>query len=657
MSNEKHIGSAAGNPVRVLHGLQGLNELRSAWETVSSQWGGPMLTQAWIRAWADVYGIGPDLDCLVAGEGAALVVAPLVRSRRGGLRYELVGPDSLVESADFLYEGGTHIRELAEALVRSHVPLRFWRIPADSPVLSALTDAYRGHGLLRRQPAEGCPSLPLDPSWMNPEVHLDAKGRQNLRRARRIAEGMGEIATQILAPRPEDVPRIMDEAYAVEAAGWKSRQGSPLVRDPLLGPFFRKYAEAAAATGELRVCFLRIGGRAAAMKLAAVTGNRFWLLAMGFDEEFERCSPGTLLLVETLAYAARSGLRSYEFLGATEAWVRAWGAADRPHVSLRAYPFGVRGAAALAADASDRLRVRARRAKAGVDRIYLNAQRRLALAYSAGPNPDDAVRVAVSLAGLGHRTIVGFMNDDKTDPRTVARNSIAALEGVTANRLDSYVSIKAPALAFNRRLVRGIVDSAHARRVRVHFDALAAADVDPTFSLIEEMQPFHEDLGCTLPGRWKRSTEDAKRAIELGLSVRVIRGEWVDSKEHERDWREGFLEIVDAVAGRVPKVGVATHNPGLARQAVRRLKAARTPCELEVVRGYPIHRVLPVAVSEGIPMRVYIPFGYVAFPYTIGQVVRRPRIVLWVLRDIFRGGTSVVPRDPRGTGGTPPATV
>ncbi len=610
-----------------------------------------MLTRAWIRAWAATYGIASDMEWLLAGEGGDAAIAPLVRSHRGGLRYELVGPDSLVESADFLYESRTRIPELAQALVRSRVPLRFWRIPADSPVVGALMAACRGHGLLRRQPAQGCPSLLLDPSWSNPEVHLDAKGRQNLRRARRVAESMGEVTTQILAPRPEDVSHLLDEAYAVEAAGWKSLEGSPLARDRLLGPFFRRYAEAAAESGDLRICFLRIGERAAAMKLAAVTGNRFWLLAMGFDEEFERCSPGTLLLAETLAYAARGGLRSYEFLGATEPWVRAWGATDRPHVSLRTYPVGLHGAFALVSDASDRLRVSARSAKSAIDGVYEDAQRRLALAYSAGPNPDDAVRVAESLSEMGHRTIVGFMNDGGTDPRTVARNSIAALEGVAARGLDSYVSIKAPALAFDRRLVRRIVDSAHARDMRVHFDALAAADVDRTFSLVEEMQAFHGDFGCTLPSRWRRSTDDAKRAMDLGLRVRVIRGEWVEPAERERDWREGFLEIVERLAGQVPMVGVATHNATLARQAIRRLKAARTPCELEVVRGYPIHRVLPVAVAEGIPMRVYIPFGYVAFPYTIGQVVRMPRIVLWVLRDVFRGGTSVVPRDPRGIRG------
>lgn len=646
-----------GAPVTVVRGRSGLDALRPTWDAVSAPWASPMLSQAWVRAWADVYGLDRELEFLVAGQDAGTAIAPLVRSRRGGPRFELAGPDSLIEVMDFLYEEGTQIPALAIALARSRVPLRFWRVPADSPVVPALTEAYKGRGIMRRQPATGCPSLQLDASWENPEGHLDSKGRSNLRRARRIAESMGEVTVDILAPRPAQVGPLLDEAYRVEAEGWKSREGSPLVRDPLLGKFFRRYASAAAESGEFRVAFLRIGGRAAAMKLASVTGNRFWLLAMGFSEAFERCSPGTLLLVETLKYAAQSGLRSYEFLGAEEPWVRTWTEVQRPCVSLRTYPFGVRGAIALASDASDRLRFRARHMRAGVARVYLDVQHRLALAYSAGPAPEDALRTASALRAMGYPVTLGYMNADNEDPRTIARACTAAVEGIAAKGLGGYVSIKAPALRFDRHLIAGIVRAGKAHDMRIHFDSLSADDVDLTFSLIQDMKSIHTKLSTTLPGRWKRSLTDAERAIDLGLPVRVIKGEWATRKDEEREPMSGILEIVDRLAGRAIRVAVATHNPGVARKAVRRLTAAGTPCEIEVVRGYPIHRVLPVALEEGVRVRIYVPFGNLAFPYTMGQVAHRPRIAVWVLRDIFRGGTSVVPADPRAKNGPARASV
>ena len=283
-----------------------------------------------------------------------------------------------------------------------------------------------------------------------------------------------------------------------------------------------------------------------------------------------------------------------------------------------------------------------------MSRAYLKAQKQLALAYSAGPSPEDAVRMAGSLAGMGYKTIIGYMNENHEDARVVARSSTQALSAVRQKKLDCYLSIKAPALRFDRHLVRGIVQAGKRFDARVHFDALAASDVDRTFALVQEMQASHPNLGFTLPARWRRSTADAERAVDLGVSVRVVKGEWAEPRERERNPLGGFLEIVGRIAGRVPHVGVATHNPALARKAVQRLKARGTPCEIEVVRGYPIHRVLPVARSEGVAIRVYVPFGNLAFPYTLGQVARRPRIVLWVTRDIFRGGTSLVPRYREG---------
>src|SRR5207244_7317462 len=95
---------------------------------------------------------------------------------------------------------------------------------------------------------------------------------------------------------------------------------------------------------------LRIGGQAAAMQFAVEQGGALWLLKIGYDEAFARCSPGTLLTADTVRYAAARGLRCYEFLGGIESWTRMWTEHERSCVSVRAYPAAGRGLAALAAD-------------------------------------------------------------------------------------------------------------------------------------------------------------------------------------------------------------------------------------------------------------------------------------------------------------------
>ena len=594
-SVSSHEIDSSDREVRILRGLDALKGMRGEWEAVKTPRASPMQSHDWVRAWAEVYGIDRDLEIFVAGRDRVTAIAPLVRSLRGGQRFELAGPDDLGEVMDFLYSDDSSARPLVEALRGLRLPIRFWRVPADSPVVDSVKKAYRGRGIVRCQTTAGIPSLPLDESWVDPEQHLDKRRRSNIRRARRIAERKGPVTWEILSPKPDEVGPLLDEAYALELSGWKGRSGSPLARTKFLGEFIRRYATAASEQGILRACFLRVGGRAAAMKIGAITGNRFWLLTMGYSDEFEECSPGTLLLIETIRHAARSGLLSYEFLGGDEPWIRVWTQVLRPCVSLRTYPLSVPGVVALLSDAGALVRSRIKSMMNPVRRFQQSLERRAAFAYVAGPNLEDAMGACRSLSAIGFRSTVGYVIAPDDGPRAVADRYLATIDAIGAERFDCYVSVKAPELRFSRDLFHEIAQRARERGVGLHFDALGPEDVDETSSLIDELRTIQPKIGCTLPGRWRRSVADADRAIDLNLSVRVVKGEWADRAEHEVDPRSGSLAVVERLAGRVRHAAIGTHDANLARGALRRLRSTGTPCELEVLLGYPVRRVTPAA--------------------------------------------------------------
>ncbi len=345
------LGSADPTAVRVIQSLAGLNELQPVWDIVGSvEMTSPVLHHDWVRICAEVFGLEDAFEILVAGSPPFLAIAPLYRSKKGGQRLELIGVSELYEVSDFLYSDESTIDALAAALADSRLPVLLKRIPAESSVPTALRNAYRRRGFVICRPTIGYPWIPLDKSWETPEQHLNSGRRSDLRRARRIAEGMGPLSVEIISPDTACLDSLLREAYEVEAAGWKAREGSALERDAPRGEFYRRYAAAACKKGILRLCFLRIGGRAAAMQLAAVSDNRFWLLKIGYSDHFARCSPGTLLMAETIRYAAQCGLRSYELLGVDEPWLRVWTQSVRSCVSLRAYPITLSGAKILVKD-------------------------------------------------------------------------------------------------------------------------------------------------------------------------------------------------------------------------------------------------------------------------------------------------------------------
>ncbi|HKA55165.1 MAG TPA: GNAT family N-acetyltransferase [Candidatus Binatia bacterium] len=359
--------TAAGPALRVLRHPEEIAALADAWDSLAvAQAGGPMQYAAWAQAYAAMRGVpGQTLHVVVMGAPQPTAIAPLVKRPGRLARLELLGVHELYEPLDFLYASPAALDALAEALVHLGVPLFLERLPAASPVTAALRRAYRGRGLVLCRPTPewpGCPWIPLDASWQQPEHHLNPGRRSDLRRARRIAERLGPVRCEVLAPTPAQLPPLLEEAFRVEAAGWKGHKGSALLAHRERGAFYRRYAEAACRQGMLRLCFLRIGEQAAAMQLAAECGGGFWLLKMGYDERFARCSPGMLLLLETIGHAARQGLRAYEMLGTVEPWTQLWAPQVRACVALRAYPARAQGLARLAADLSKRAQYRLSRA-------------------------------------------------------------------------------------------------------------------------------------------------------------------------------------------------------------------------------------------------------------------------------------------------------
>jgi proline dehydrogenase len=258
-------------------------------------------------------------------------------------------------------------------------------------------------------------------------------------------------------------------------------------------------------------------------------------------------------------------------------------------------------------------------------------------AYVAGPELTDAIQTCHRFSERKIASTISYWNGDGDTTEKVAQIYIAALNALLMDRLDCYLSIKAPAIGFDRGLLAEVIKAGEKAGTGIHFDSLGPEDADRTFELIIESARSSPGIGCTLPGRWQRSISDAPLAIDAGVKVRVVKGQWVDPDAPEIDLREGFLAVIDQLAGKARHVAVATHDPPLAREALRRLLASRTPCEMELLFGLPLKSVMRVARELGVPVRLYIPYGHSWLPYAFSQIQKNPRILWWVIRDTIWG--------------------
>lgn len=262
-----------------------------------------------------------------------------------------------------------------------------------------------------------------------------------------------------------------------------------------------------------------------------------------------------------------------------------------------------------------------------------------------GPGPAVAARRCDGLHRNGLAATVGYFQSSEARPEEVVAANIA-IAGILAKRsADVYLSVKAPPLAFDAACLRTIADAAAAAGLAMTFDSHAPKDADRTLAAVSGFLREFPRTGLALPARWRRSMADATDFRETSTRIRIVKGEWADPEWGDQDIEANYIGLVARLAGRTGPVAVATHDPGLAERALTLLLTAGTPCELEQLRGLPRRRTMAIARRLGVPVRVYVPFGPMWWPYAVGKALGRPYLLSWMIKDLL--GARQGPRGDR----------
>ncbi len=344
-----------------------LTELAPRWDELALA-GDPFMTHAWLSAWRGAF----------AAEGAARVCLAWRGER-------LVGGLPLVQTP-----GG--LRAMANEQTPSFRPLA-----ADPAGLAAVTTAAlrAGGGLLvlpmlpREHPLvverhRGWRSL-YSPHTTSPIIDLVGTfdDWRELTRPRwrtpieRLARKMrrDHEADLRLVHAPEDVDATIDAGLALEAAGWKGRQGTAIASSPATDAFYRGVARAFADRGELRVSSITLDGAMVAFALCVVHENRLWQLKIAFDERHRRLAPGLVLHVEAVRRCFELGLRAYELLGDRAEWKDKFATSQREYVRWTGYASAPRPLALYGARRGARGLRRARAAAGALARTRAERRR------------------------------------------------------------------------------------------------------------------------------------------------------------------------------------------------------------------------------------------------------------------------------------------
>lgn len=165
------------------------------------------------------------------------------------------------------------------------------------------------------------------------EQSLSGSTRKKLRQHRRKLSEQGAL-TSVLASEPAAVRAALEEFLAMEAAGWKGRQGTALLSHETDAAFMRGAVGALADTGRASIHSIYCGGKPVSMQIVARAGAAAFTWKTAYDEAFQDFSPGMLLLEDyTAAFLADKSIAyvdscSFDDTGFMSAWTGRQAVAD-----------------------------------------------------------------------------------------------------------------------------------------------------------------------------------------------------------------------------------------------------------------------------------------------------------------------------------------
>jgi CelD/BcsL family acetyltransferase involved in cellulose biosynthesis len=312
---------------------ESIEVLAPEWDDLADRIGAaPWLRPGWFSAWWESFGSGTLRIYAARDDGRLVGVVPTAKQRR-----RVTSASNWHTPAFGLLGKPEAIARLAAALFGDRpqqISLAFVTEQRDA---DAVRRAAREHGYQWiSRTLERSPYVAIDGSWEEYERSRASKLLSELRRRRRRLAEEGELSFEC-DDGGEQLDERLAEGFEVEAAGWKGAGGSAISSRSDTDRFYRAVAHWAAHRGWLRLAFLRLDGKPFAFDLAIEHDGVHYLLKTGFDPSFSRFAPGMILRHEMLSRAFAVGLRSYEFLGADNAWKLDWTETTRDRDLLQAF--------------------------------------------------------------------------------------------------------------------------------------------------------------------------------------------------------------------------------------------------------------------------------------------------------------------------------
>ncbi len=322
MIGPTRVPAAAGRELEIVTSCQRLAALAPAWDDLWRRADGLVFqSHAWIDAWWRTATRRDDRDLLIGlvWNGAGLeAVLPLATIRRRGVTVLEWAAKEHSDYGDAL---------LAPDRNRDAITALWWEIAAaggfDMFYLNRLLPDAAIRGIIAPDVASGRLrpnhrseiSYRVAGPWRRGADWFEAqskKTRQNYRRGRKFMEEGGELRFRLMSP-DEPLEPVLTRVAALKRK-WLERHGRASDLFDEGAPALAALVDVMARLGILHVFVLELAGTVVAVSINVVQRRRMMAFITTYDPEFERASPGMVLMMDYIQWSIDQGLEMVDFM-------------------------------------------------------------------------------------------------------------------------------------------------------------------------------------------------------------------------------------------------------------------------------------------------------------------------------------------------------
>lgn len=272
--------------------------------------------------------------------------------------------------------------------------------------------------------------------------------------------------------------------------------------------------------------------------------------------------------------------------------------------------------------------------------------------YVAGESIDSVIKIAKKLNDNGFSTtldILGEFVNSKEEANKIKNDYSELIKNISSKKLDSTISVKLThlGLGIDSKLGEENFNSlsliGKEYNVGITIDMENSPYTSKTFEIYKNAIIKNEKLGAVIQAYLYRSLDDIKHLDSSLLNLRICKGIYNESQDIAIQDRlainDNYFEMAKSLLNGQGYACLATHDLTL----IDRLESfidendiSPKRFEFQVLYGVPMGNRLEELKSKGYKIRIYVPFGEAWFEYSVRRLKENPKIISYVLKNLFK---------------------